>query len=108
MGIYLCMRFIKVTTQRHSRPRRKSPLSMLAQSHQLYLLQHTFSNIIMENFVVGLALCIVLRFGVTSIGIDSGGAARARTPPIIRMGAKPLFCPPIIRREFFNFVYLKK
>src|SRR6218665_39486 len=24
------------------------------------------------------------------------------------MGAKPLFAPPIIRREFCNFVYLKK
>src|SRR6218665_1319512 len=34
------------------------------------------------------------------------GAARARAPPqIIRMGQNPFFAPPILRREFFNFVY---
>ena len=37
-----------------------------------------------------------------------GGSARACTPPIMKMGAKPLFCPPIIRREFFIFVILKE
>ena len=41
---------------------------------------------------------------VDTIGVDSGGQP-GHAPPIIRMGAKPLFCPPIIRREFFNFLY---
>src|SRR6218665_487596 len=59
--------------------------------------------------------------------INGGGSAGARlylkgcyhrrrlwgqpghAPPIIRMGGKTPFCPPpIIRREVFNFVYLKK
>src|SRR6218665_3873137 len=59
--------------------------------------------------------------------INGGGSAGARlylkccyhrrrlwgqpghAPPIIRMGGQnPFFAPPIIRREFCNFVYLKK
>ena len=37
----------------------------------------------------------------TDIGVDSGvGQPGHAPPPIIKMGAKPLFCPPIIRREF--------
>ena len=31
------------------------------------------------------------------IGVDSGGQP-GHAPPIIKMGSKPLFCPPIIRR----------
>src|SRR6218665_3576895 len=43
-----------------------------------------------------------------SVGVDSGGQP-GHAPPIIRMGGKnPFLPPPIIRREFFNFVYLKK
>ena len=36
------------------------------------------------------------------IGVDSGGQ-----PPIIKMGAKPPFNPPIIRREFVIFLFKK-
>jgi len=37
-----------------------------------------------------------------SIGVDSGGSPGTR-PPIIEMGAKPLFAP-IIREEFLNLL----
>src|SRR6218665_1187757 len=42
-----------------------------------------------------------------NIGVDSGGQP-GHAPPIIRMGGKPLFCPPNNQTRFFNFVYLKK
>src|SRR6218665_3348384 len=36
------------------------------------------------------------------------GGQPGHAPPNNQDGGKPLFCPPIIRREFVNFVYLKK
>src|SRR6218665_2583072 len=40
----------------------------------------------------------------STIGVDSGGSARARAPPIIKIGgAKPLFLPPNNQTRIFNF-----
>jgi len=46
---------------------------------------------------------------VRIIGVDSGRAARVRATPIIKMGVKPLFCPPNNqRRIFYFFIFYKK
>src|SRR6218665_4028630 len=42
-----------------------------------------------------------------TIGVDSGGQP-GHAPPIIKMGAKPLFCPPNNQTRIFIFFYLKK
>src|SRR6218665_2634048 len=39
------------------------------------------------------------------IGVDSGGGSPGTRPPIIKMGAKPIFCRPNNRTRIF---YLKK
>jgi len=55
-------------------------------------------------------LCIIkYKFrddSLNHIGVDSGGSSGTRAP-IIKMGAKPLFCTPsIIRREFKKNYFL--
>ena len=47
------------------------------------------------------------RLGPADIGVDSGGAARARAPQQLRWGANSLFAPQNQTRMFY-FVILKK
>src|SRR6218665_3566949 len=63
----------------------------------------TMSMLVAQN----IELFTLALSGITIIGLDSGGQP-GHAPPIIKMGAKKPFCPPIIRREFFLVFLLKK
>src|SRR6218665_2276150 len=79
----------------------KTPLLSL----YIYLIEHERKIIVISsNTYRAYLLLSFLNIGVFIqhgyIGVDSGGQPGHAPPPIIRMGGKTPFFPPIIRREF--------